>query len=289
MSAGTLGLIGIGHIGGSIARGLREAGAVDAICGHDTDPGIRALAREIGMVDECHESPEAVVERADLLVLAVPPSAIAPLCLQLQPLLAEGQVVTDVGSVKALVLREVRERLGELPSWFVPGHPIAGTEKQGPRDARGDLFRGRCVVLTPEPVTDRQATDRVRRMWQDLGAQVEVLDADAHDELFAGISHLPHVLSYALIKVLAEHIPVEDMQKYAGGGLLDFTRIASSSPDLWTDICRSNRERIAPLLARYARYIEDLAEDLREDRAEDLRSAFSEARDVRERLRSSGS
>ena len=280
-----LALIGIGHIGGSIARGLRAAGAAHAVHGYDADPAARELARELDLADVVHDSPEAAADAADLVVLAVPPAAIAPLCARLAPRLRPAQTVTDVGSVKAAVLADLRRECGAAPPWFVPGHPIAGTEKSGAAEASSGLFRGRYAVLTPTAETDPARVARVRAMWERLGAQVAVLPPERHDALFAGLSHLPHVLSYALIELLAGTLPVADMQRYAAGGLLDFTRIASSSPELWVEICRANRGELLPLLERYRDRLGELAEALRADRADALRGSFAAAKDVRDRLR----
>ena len=289
MSGDALGLVGLGHIGCSIARGLREAGAVRAVFGHDADAETGELARALGIVDAVHADPSALAAHAELLVLAVPPSAIAPLCARLQPALGPQHVVTDVGSIKGQVLRDVRAQLGEAPAWFVPGHPIAGTEKQGPRAASGELFRDRHVVLTPEAGTGDAAVARVQEMWKRLGARVALLDADAHDRLLAGLSHLPHVLSYALIEVLAERFPLEEIRRYSAGGLLDFTRIASSSPELWTDICRGNRAQLAAVLDHYRAHLEELAGALRADRPETLHASFAAAKRARDRLRGADS
>lgn len=283
--ADAVALIGLGHIGGSIARGLRAAGAAHALHGHDADPAARALARELDLADVVHERPEDAADAADLVVLAVPPAAIAPLCARLAPRLRPAQTVTDVGSVKGAVLEDLRRECGAVPGWFVPGHPIAGTEKSGAAEASSGLFRDRYAVLTPTAETEPERVARVRAMWERLGARVAELPPARHDALFAGLSHLPHVLSYALIELLAGTLPVADMQRYAAGGLLDFTRIASSSPELWAEICRANRAELLPLLERYREHLGRLAEALREDRADALRESFAAAKDVRDRLR----
>ena len=276
--------IGVGHIGGSMAAGLRAADAVAQIHGCDSNPEALAQARELGLIDVAHPSPEDAVRDAELIVLATPPAALAEACRAVAPLLRAGQTVTDVGSVKQPVLRDIAGD-GEVPAWFVPGHPISGTEKSGAQHARGDLFRDRRVVLTPLPHTDPEKLERVRWLWTQLGAQVEQMEAQAHDALFAGISHLPHVLAYALMEVLSRSFQGGELKRYAAGGLLDFTRIASSNPDLWVDICQANRTHLIPLLEQTRGRLDDLVAALEEDRSEVLREVFATAKQSRDTLR----
>ena len=284
----SLALIGIGHIGASMAAGLRAAGAVHAIHGYDTSPEALELASRLDLIDVAHPSPEAAAEEAELIVLATPPSAIADVCQHLEPYIAEHQVVTDVGSIKKPVLHQLEQRYGQAPSWFVPGHPISGTEKSGAEHANSGLFRGRRAVLTPVDSTDAGKVERVRWMWEQLGAQVEIMGADAHDALFAGISHLPHVLAYALMEVLTDKFPAEELQRYAAGGLLDFTRIASSDPELWLDICQANREHLTPILEQFQARIGDLIEALHNEHTDVLRGSFTTAKKTRDTLRRDG-
>lgn len=281
----SLALIGVGHIGGSVAAGLRAAGAVHAVHGYDSDSEALKLAHSLGLIDVAHPAPEAAAREAELIVLATPPSAIAGVCRDLEPHIAEHQVVTDVGSIKKPVLRELEQACGRVPPWFVPGHPISGTEKSGARHAADGLFRGRRVVLTPVAGTAPGKAERVCWMWEQLGAQVEKMDADSHDALFAGISHLPHVLAYALMEVLTDRFPPEELKRYAAGGLLDFTRIASSSPDLWLDICEANREHLTPVLERFQARIGELVEALHNERSDVLHGAFTTAKKTRDTLR----
>ena len=221
-------------------------------------------------------------------MLATPPSAIAEVCRNLEPHIAEHQVVTDVGSIKKPVLQEIEQACGRVPPWFVPGHPISGTEKSGAQHASSGLFRDRRVVLTPVSGTDSGKVDRVCWMWEQLGAQVERMDADTHDALFAGISHLPHVLAYALMEVLTDTFPAEELKRYAAGGLLDFTRIASSNPELWLDICQANREHLAPVLEKFQGRIGELIAALHNDQSDVLRGSFTTAKKTRDTLRPDG-
>ena len=284
----SLALIGVGHIGGSMAAGLRAAGAVHAVHGYDSDPEALEQAHSLDLIDAVHPSPEAATEEAELIVLATPPSAIAKVCQQLEPHIAEHQVVTDVGSIKKPVLQEIEQACGRVPPWFVPGHPISGTEKSGAQHASSGLFRDRRVVLTPTSGTDSGKVDRICWMWEQLGAQVERMDADTHDALFAGISHLPHVLAYALMEVLTDTFPAEELKRYAAGGLLDFTRIASSNPELWLDICQANREHLTPVLEKFQGRIGELIDALHNGQPDVLRGSFTTAKKTRDTLRPDG-
>lgn len=284
----SLALIGVGHIGGSVAAGLRAAGAVHAIHGYDSNPEALEQARALDLIDVAHPTPEAAAKEAELIVLATPPSSIADVCRHLKPHIAGHQVVTDVGSIKKPVLRELEEACGQVPPWFVPGHPISGTEKSGAQHSTSGLFRDRRVVLTPVDGTDPEKVERICRMWEQLGARIEKMDADTHDALFAGISHLPHVLAYALMEVLTNRFPAEELKRYAAGGLLDFTRIASSNPDLWLDICEANREHLTPILEQFQRRIGELMEALHNERSDVLHGAFTTAKKTRDTLRPDG-
>ncbi|MCY4610581.1 MAG: prephenate dehydrogenase/arogenate dehydrogenase family protein [Gammaproteobacteria bacterium] len=284
----SMALIGVGHIGGSMAAGLRAAGAVHAIHGYDSNPQALEQARDLDLIDTAHPTPEAAAGEAELIVLATPPSVIAAVCQNLEPHIAEHQVVTDVGSIKKPVLHELERACGRVPSWFVPGHPISGTEKSGAQHANSGLFRDRRVVLTPVDGTDSGKVERVCWMWEQLGAQVERMDADAHDALFAGTSHLPHVLAYALMDVLTEKFPPEELKRYAAGGLLDFTRIASSNPELWLDICQANREHLTPILEQFRERIGELIEALHNGQSDVLHGSFTTAKKTRDTLRPDG-
>ncbi len=280
----SLALIGIGHIGGSMAYGLRAAGTAHAIYGYDADADALKLARDMDIIDAACETPEAAIQNAELIVLATPPNTIAEICRQLEPHITPAQTVTDVGSVKGPVLDSIAQACGHVPAWFVPGHPIAGTEKSGAQHASGGLFRNRYAVLTPADGTDPAKIEQVRWMWEQLGARLEQMSAAQHDALFAGVSHLPHVLAYALMNVLAQELPTTDLKRYAAGGLLDFTRIASSNPDLWTDICHANRDQLMPMLEQYRHHIQNLLETMRDERTEPLHKAFASAKRIRDEL-----
>jgi len=276
-------IIGIGNIGGSMALGLREC--CDTLHGFDNDAAALNWTHTEGLIDVAHSCASDAARAAELVVLATPPGAMADVCQELMPHVSTPQTVTDVGSTKTPVLEAIRETCGEVPPWFVPGHPIAGTEKTGARHASGELFRGRCAVLTPLENTDSQCITRVQWMWEQLGMVTQQMDAEAHDAMVAGVSHLPHVLAFALMDMLAQKFTAEDLKRYAAGGLLDFTRIASSNPELWADICRDNQEQLVPILELFQMHLSALIAALREEQTEALQKTFSAARDAREQLR----
>ena len=281
----SLGIIGMGHIGTSIALGLREREAVEEIHGYDLDfKSLRQTADRLGGIQP-HEHPIALVNKTDLIVLATPPSSIALLCKKLQLRIGEHQIVTDVASIKKPVLDEIEKQCGEIPPWFIPGHPIAGSEKSGPMHADGDMFHDRRVILTLLEHTDRDKSGTVYEMWRKLGAHVARMDANVHDTLFAGISHLPHVAAYALMDVLGTKLRKAHIEYYAGGGLRDTTRIASSDPELWVEICLANRDHLLPILEKYRKRLDDIASALDEEDSDALFHSFSAAKQSRDTLR----
>ncbi len=276
-------VIGVGLIGGSLARSARARGLVGEIvgCGHDEGQLRQALA--LGVIDRYQTQPEAAVAGADLVVLAVPVGAMGEICRRIHPHLDPAAVVTDVGSVKEAVIDQVRAAVGAVPARFVPGHPIAGTEKSGVAASFDGLFDGRCTILTPLPETDPAATAQVRALWAGVGAQVVEMDPRHHDEVLAATSHLPHLLAYGLVDMLARMEEHREIFRYAAGGFRDFTRIASSDPVMWRDICLHNRAAIVPLLRRFAAELEGLARDMEQGRGQALHETFARAKAARDR------
>ncbi len=248
-------VIGVGLIGGSLALALREAGAVTEIIGAGRREAPLRRALELGVIDRYELDPARAVATADMVVVAVPLGAIRPVLEVIAPQLAAAAVLTDVGSAKGCVVDDARRAFGEIPVNFVPGHPIAGTEKSGVDAAFASLFAGRRVILTPLLETEAWAHDRVRTMWQATGAEVIDMGVKHHDAVLAATSHLPHMLAYSLVESLARMDDRAEIFRYAAGGFRDFTRIASSDPVMWRDVCLANRE---PLLEVIDRFREDL-------------------------------
>ncbi|MBK5970548.1 MULTISPECIES: prephenate dehydrogenase [Thiorhodovibrio] len=275
-------IIGVGLIGGSLARALRAAGQVGEIvgCGRSRENLEQAL--DLGVIDRYEQDPAVAVREADMVFLAVPLSAMRALLASIAPALADGALVTDGGSVKGSVVADARAVFGQVPPWFVPGHPIAGTERSGVGASFPELFRQRRVILTPLPETDPDATARVRAMWQATGAEVTEMTVAHHDEVLAATSHLPHMLAYGLVDALTRMDCSDEIFRYAAGGFRDFTRIASSNPVMWRDICIANRESLSAMLARFSTEMSDLAASIRDADEGDLLEIFTRAKTARD-------
>jgi len=280
-----LALIGVGLIGGSLALALRQAGAVGSITGYSRRAHHREEAQRIGIVDRAVDDPATAVADADMVVVATPVSVIAPMLDAIRDNLPAQAVITDVGSVKGSVV-ESANRLGAAINRFVPGHPIAGTERSGPTAAQPDLFRGRRVVLTPTMQSDPEAVAQVHEMWGAVGALVSEMDAVRHDEIFAATSHLPHALAYCLVDMLAAESG--ELLQYTGGGFQDFTRIASSDPEMWRDICLANRPALVRQLRDYGNRLEELTELVERADGDRLLELFQRAKQARDRITGNG-
>lgn len=271
-------------MGGSLARALRSAGAVERIAGFDTDARQRQFALELGVVDEAPDSAAAAVHEADMAVLAVPVLRTAEALRSFRFALGGNAVLTDVGSTKQSVLADVAQVYGgAVPPSFVAGHPIAGTEKSGVAHADAELFKGHRVILTPHPRQDAAALDRVRQMWLGCGARVVQMDSAQHDAVFAATSHLPHVLAYSFVDMLARLDAHEQIFPNAGGGFRDFTRIASSSPEMWHDIIRANASSVSRLLEQQIGELVQVLGLMKNGQWEQIKCLFQRAREARER------
>ena len=277
---GTVVIFGVGLIGGSFALGLKAAGAAGRIIGLGRNPANLGRALELGVVDEISKEP-AVVAGADLVLLATPVGQMGALMGAIAPHLRKGTVVTDGGSTKQDVAALARRVFKERAAQFVPGHPIAGAEHSGVAAARADLFQGRKVVLTPLPENSAQSIRRVRSAWRLCGANLFSMQPDEHDRVFAAVSHLPHLLSYALVDQVARHPNGKQLFDYAAGGFRDFTRIASSHPEMWRDICMANRKALLQELAGYQRELAEMKQLLQKGDAAGLEEIFIRARTAR--------
>ncbi len=246
-----LSIVGLGLIGGSIALGVKQRGLPWRVTAHDTDPDALDLALKAGAIDRAAGSLEETCEGADLIILAVPVLGVPPLAMKIHGLAGPRTVLTDVGSTKESVVKEM-EALGDAGPRFVGGHPIAGTENSGFRAARGDLFENAPFILTPTGRTDAAAARTVELFWKALGCRIHRLSPAEHDRLFALISHLPHLAAYALVgAVLAGVGDSGTVRDFSGGGFRDFTRVAASDPVMWRDICLDNRTQLLHALDLY--------------------------------------
>ena len=279
----TLGILGLGLIGASVAAALRERNIPVTIVGHDQSAYAADRALELGYVDWVAESPTDLCEQCDLVVLAIPVLSTQAVFEQLADCLATGNtVVTDVGSVKRVVVSAAEAVFGEVPDWLVPGHPIAGSEFSGVDAARPDLFLNHQVILTPDHHTRPNALALVSKLWQAIDAQVEIMTVARHDEVLAATSHLPHLLAFTLVDSLAQESDKYEIFQHAAGGFRDFTRIAASDPTMWHDIFLSNDAATLDVLDRYMTHLQHVREALAERDGDTLYSVFSRAKKARD-------
>ncbi len=277
-----LAVIGVGLIGGSLARALRQAGVVAHVVGAGRDAAHLARAQALGVIDEAATDLAVAVRGADMVFVAVPMRAYGPVFEAIAGALEDGAIITDAGSTKRHAMAMASEFLPDAAR-FVPGHPVAGAEHSGVEASRADLFRGRLCVLTPEKATDAAAVARVRAMWAAAGAHVRLMDAEEHDRVLAAVSHLPHLAAYALVHaVLRLRRDDLDPLDFAAGGFRDFTRIASSSPEMWRDICLTNRDALLGRLDALQSELGVLREALERGDDEALRAYFAAAKQERD-------
>jgi prephenate dehydrogenase len=276
-------LVGVGLIGGSFALALKEAGAVRRVLGVGRSAANIYRAEELKIIDAAGEFDRETFGDADLVLLAMPVGQMKDVMRAIAPLVGGRTVVTDAGSTKEDVVGFARNQLRGSLARFVPGHPIAGTEKSGADAAFASLYRGRKVVLTPLKGTERRALALVRKAWEACGAEVFILEPREHDAVLATVSHLPHVLAFALVDQVARHRDAKRLFSYAAGGFRDFTRIASSHPEMWRDICIANRKALLAEVKRYGQGLERVRKMLERGDAAALEALFARARGARER------
>lgn len=275
-------ILGVGLIGGSLALALKRAGSVGEVVGYESDPAYQARALALGIIDRAETHLAEALKGVDVVVLAVPLGAMGGLFLEMASGLPEGAVITDVGSVKGSVIAAAHIGLGPRISDFVPGHPIAGTEKNGPEAAFADLFQDHQVILTPLPENRVEALETVRMMWRQTGAEVVEITAAHHDQVLAGTSHLPHILAYTLVDLLARLGETREALQFAAGGFRDFSRIASSDPGMWRDICLANQEPLLALLDHFGTELQKVSEAIRHQQGEQLLEIFKRAKMARD-------
>ena len=273
-------IVGVGLIGGSLARALKRAGAVGEVVGTSRREEHLRRARELGVVDRYSLDAVDAARGADMVVVCTPMGAMEDVFRALRPGLDPRATLTDAGSVKQTVFRAARAAFGRVPSFLVPAHPIAGTEHSGVDASFASLYDGRRVILTPGDAADPAAVERVEAMWRAAGAETDRMDAARHDEILASVSHLPHLLAYVLVDLVATD--PGDCFRYAAGGFRDFSRVASSDPVMWRDICLENREAIAERLGAFGDRVGELAELVRRGEGGALFERFARAKGARD-------
>lgn len=274
-------IIGVGLIGGSLALALKQVGVVNKVTGYCRSRESGQLALDLAVVDRLVDTIDEAVADADVVVLATPVGVMPSLLKAIAKSVGPEVVMTDVGSVKQFINKAAGDVLGVHVRRFVPGHPVAGTEHSGVSAAKADLFRGKRVILTPQEDTDPKACAVVKEMWEAVGAEVVEMSARQHDEILAATSHLPHVLAFALVDWLAQQ-DEGDMFSFAAGGFYDFTRIASSDPAMWRDICLANKPQILQRLQDFQQAIGNIASLIDSGNADELMKTFERAKAARD-------
>jgi prephenate dehydrogenase len=279
-------LIGVGLIGGSIARAARVRGLAKQFVGFGREADQHNLdqAKRLGVIDEYYLSIAEAVEGADGVVIATPVAAFEAVFTQLKPYWAEDAVYTDVGSTKGNVLAAAERVFGCVPDNFIPAHPIAGAENSGVEAAVDNLFVNKRLIVTPTESSNPDAVRKIRQFWEQLGSVVSVMDVAQHDSVLAATSHLPHILAFALVDMLGRKDEQNEIFKYAAGGFKDFTRIASSDPTMWRDICLANKNELVPLIGQFKAELDKIQNLLAQDDGEQLFETFAYARQARQRF-----
>ena len=279
-------IIGIGLIGGSIARAAREQGLCQNIVAFGRETGIVNLqkAKELGVVDEYYTEIEAAVKGADCVIITTPVGALENIFSQLKPFWNEETIYTDAGSTKGSVIEAARAVFTEVPANFIPAHPIAGAEKSGVEASRVDLFKNKRLILTPLENSSAKALHQMKDFWEAIGSHISVMAVDHHDAVLAATSHLPHIIAFSLVNLLGKKDEQDDIFKYAAGGFKDFTRIASSDPTMWLDICRENKGELIPLLQQMQKELGSIEQMLVNDESQRIFETFSYAKDARQRF-----
>ncbi len=284
-----LALVGIGLIGSSIARSARKNDLADEIVCAARTADSRRVAKELGIVDEAYDNPIDAIRGADLVIFCTPLGTYGNLAEQIAPALEKGAILTDVGSVKSAVIDAIGPHVPEGVE-FIPGHPVAGTEKSGPAAGFAELFINRWLILTPCGRASDAAVEKLTSFWAAMGSKVEIMDADHHDLVLAITSHIPHLIAYNIVGTAddLEDVTQSEVIKYSAGGFRDFTRIAASDPTMWRDVFLHNKEAVLEMLGRFTEDLTALQRAIRRDDGETLFNIFSRTRAIRRQIIDAG-
>jgi len=282
-------LIGIGLIGSSLARIIRQEKLADTIVINTRSADTLARARELNLGDEYYSSAAEAVRDADLVIVCVPVGACGRVAAEIAPALKPGAIVTDVGSTKRSVIEQMNPELPDTVH-FIPGHPIAGTEQSGPDAGFPELFRNRWCILTPIGRSDDVSLDKLTRFWEACGSRVDTMDADHHDKVLAIVSHLPHIIAFNIVGTAddLETVTESEVIKYSASGFRDFTRLAASDPTMWRDICLHNKDAILEMLARFSEDLSALQRAIRWGDGQALFDLFTRTRAIRRSIIDAG-
>lgn len=282
-------LIGLGLIGSSLCHAIRRGRLAAHVAGHAKSAATREIAKRLKLADSLHETAADAVKDADLVILCVPVGACGRIAAEIGPHLKPGAILTDVGSVKGAVIRDVAPHLPQGVH-FIPGHPIAGTEQSGPEAGFAELFDNRWCILTPLEGADAAAVQALEDFWKAVGSKVERMDAAHHDLVLAITSHLPHLIAYNIVATAADLEEVTDSEviKYSAGGFRDFTRIAASDPVMWRDVFLNNKDAVLEMLGRFSEDLSALQRAIRWGDGETLEQLFTRAREIRRGIIAAG-
>jgi len=273
-----LAIIGVGLIGSSLALGLKQAKAVGHVVGCGRNQTNLQKGIELGVIDSYCDSVAEAVKGADVVVVAVPLGTMQSIFEQMSSVLSNDTIVTDVGSTKGSVIEAARAGLGRCLPQFVPGHPIAGSEKNGVEAGFAGLYQNKKVILTPLPENSQFSIDQISDMWQQCGAHIEYLSVIQHDKVLAATSHLPHLLAFSMVTYLSGLNDHDEIFKYAAGGFRDFTRIASSDSVMWRDVCLANGDALIELIDGYKKELDEVAVAIKQKDADKLLQLFGKAK-----------
>ena len=275
-------LLGVGLIGASIAHAIRRGGVAAHIAGYTPRAATFEKAKKIGFAHSLHRELEPALRNADLVVLATPVGAFGALAKEAAPHLQKNAILTDVGSVKTAVVRDIGPHVPQGVH-FIPAHPIAGTEQSGPEAGFPELFQGRWCILTPPPGSDEAAVAKLAELWRCAGSQIEIMEAGHHDRVLAITSHLPHIIAYTIVSTATDLADATQSEviKFSAGGFRDFTRIAASDPVMWRDVFLNNREAVLEMLGRFSEDLTALQRAIRWGEGDKLQDLFTRTREIR--------
>lgn len=279
-------VIGTGLIGGSIARAARAQGLCEEIVAFGREKNLPnlQLAQQLGVIDQYYTDMGQALAHADLVIVATPVGSMLNIFELIKPHWHPRALYSDAGSTKGSVVAAVEAAFGHVPNNFVPAHPIAGAERSGVDASQADLFKNRRLIITPLDNTDKQFVEKLSNFWRQIGSSVSLMSVEHHDTVLAATSHLPHILAFTLVGLLGRKDEQREIFKYAAGGFKDFSRIASSDPTMWQDICLANKREIIPLIQQFKAELSHIEQFLANDQAEHLFDTFTYARNARQRF-----
>ena len=273
-------IIGVGLIGGSLARALKERNLAKVVFGYGRDQSRLEEAQKSNIIDAFSTNIKEAINDANIIVIATPVGTFKDILGQIEPLISSNVIITDVGSTKSDIVYIVNDVLGDKSSCFIPAHPIAGKERSGFEVSDSKLYDGKKVIITPQETNSPESIDVIDQMWKNVGADVDFMSAESHDNLLGMTSHLPHMLAFSLVNYLVDQNPNASI--YAGGGFKDFSRIASGDAVMWRDICLQNKNQIMNHLKGYQSILDDLLEAINDEDSEKLGQLFTTAKKTRD-------